>query len=91
MSKNKQNPYESPNIPSQSGKPSVGRTIFAIALGMLSIPATGIAFFATCAGTYNLNSREPQILPWILGALAGLAVGVPMLYFIIRLMRRTVG
>ena len=65
MSKNKQNPYESPNMPSSPGKPSVGRTIFAVALGLLSIPAAGIAFFATCAGTYDLNGRGPQVMPWI--------------------------
>ena len=88
MSKNKQNPYESPRNPNASGKPSVGRTVLAVALGILSIPAAGIAFFATCASTYDLNGRGPQIMPWILGIAAGLAVGVPMIYFVIRLTRR---
>lgn len=83
---NKQNPYESPNSPNAPRKYSAGRTALALILGILALPAAGIAFFATCASTYNFN--KPEFTPWILGLLAGAAVGAPMIFLMIRLLRR---
>ena len=82
---NKQNPYESPRSPDRP-KGSLGRKLAAVALGILSIPAAAIAFFTTCLMTYEGTRLE--VFPWIVGAIAAVAVGGPFIYVIIRLLRR---
>ena len=82
-----QNPYESPKHPGTPGKKpgspaSPPRRIgLAIALGILTIPAMGIAFFSTCLATLAVTQSEAAL--WG-GGVGALAAGAGMIYLTVR-------
>lgn len=86
-----ENPYESPKVTS-GDVPShmpVRRLALAIVLGILTLPAAGIAFFMTCFGMV-VSLEGPHGLDKAFsvglgaGSLVGLIVAAVMIYFTVR-------
>jgi hypothetical protein len=77
------NPYETPKHvePGKSpGKAPVRRAGLAMVLGLLAIPAAGIAFFATCTVSSAVSGQNYEV-PLVVGAGCGIAVAVAMFYY----------
>jgi hypothetical protein len=77
------NPYESPKHPGSPASPP-RRIGLAIALGILTIPAMGIAFFSTCLATLVVTQSEAAL--WG-GGVGAIAAGAGMIYLIVRAAR----
>lgn len=90
------NPYESPAIKTDHmATMSVGKILALVSLGLLTIPAAGIAFVATCLGTAVVFENGPNMDVIIVAALGlGLIAGTVTfgggLYLVFRLGRRWV-
>lgn len=89
-----ENPYESPQVPSEKSPRHLParRMALAIVLGILTLPAAGIAFFSTCLVTVmSLDGTAPNGVFEAgvgVGALAGLCVAGVMIFFTFRAARR---
>ena len=85
------NPYESPQV-AETGKKahqlSTGRIMLAILLGLMTLPAAAIAFFATCAVTMESTGFN-STAPWIVGTIGGLTAAAVMIFFTVRTARRS--
>ena len=86
-----QNPYESPKVADTAQKPgklSGGRFALAIVLGLLTVPAVGLAFFGTCLATFGITGFDtaPNV-PWIGGLIGGTAAAVGMIWLTMRVAR----
>lgn len=87
-----ENPYESPTVPSGDVPSSLParRLALAIVLGILTLPAAGIAFFMTCFGMVVSLERtdssfdEAFSIGLGAGSLVGLIVAAVMIYFTVR-------
>jgi hypothetical protein len=79
-----ENPYESPK---HQGSPASGsrKMVLAIVLGILTIPAMGIAFFTTCLASFAVTQSDGSL---IAGAIGAIAAGAAMVYFVVRAARR---
>lgn len=78
------NPYESPK---HAGSPASGprRIALAVVLGLLTIPAMGIAFFTTCLASFAVTESD---LSFFVGAIGALLAGAGMVYCIVRAAQR---
>jgi hypothetical protein len=83
MQRMDKNPYESPQHPGSPASPP-RRIGLAIVLGILTIPAMGIAFFSTCLATLAVTQSEAAL--WV-GGVSALAAGAGMIYLTVRAAR----
>lgn len=79
-----ENPYESPKQP---GSPTSGsrKLVLAIVLGILTVPAMGIAFFTTCLASFAVTQSDGSL---IVGGIGALLAGIVMICFIVRAAKR---
>jgi hypothetical protein len=96
MSEMDENPYESPKVVSEKAPAHMParRMTLAIVLGILTLPAAGIAFFTTClvavVATDGPGASPDDLFTAGLstGSVFGLIVVAVMSYFTIRAARR---
>lgn len=79
-----ENPYESPKQPNSPAR-GPRTMLLSIVLGLLTIPAMGIAFFTTCLASFAVTESDASLF---LGAIGALAAGAAMIYFTVRAVPR---
>ncbi|HTN76290.1 MAG TPA: hypothetical protein VL096_13625 [Pirellulaceae bacterium] len=71
------NPYEAPPIKSDGRSMlSAGQIFVLLILGLLTIPAGAIAFFATCLGAVSVWDGRDMSFGFEVGLIGGSCVGI---------------